>query len=65
MKKREVHILWTGGLDSTYRVVELSKTDCVIHPHYIIITSRRTVSNELRSISDITAILNSDKRTRA
>lgn len=65
MQKREVHILWTGGLDSTYRVVELSKTDCVIHPHYIIINGRRTVKNELRAISDITDILNSDERTIA
>lgn len=62
---RIVHILWTGGLDSTYRVVELSRQECVIHPHYMIITSRRTVENELRAISDITAILNSDKRTIA
>ena len=65
MQKREVHILWTGGLDSTYRVVELSKTNCAIHPHYIIINGRRTVKNELKAISDITTILNSDKRTKA
>lgn len=65
MQKREVHILWTGGLDSTFRVVELSQTDCVIHPHYIIITGRGTVENELKAISEITTILNSDKRTRA
>lgn len=65
MKKREVHILWTGGLDSTYRVVELSRTDCVVHPHYIIITGRSTVENELKAISDITDILNSDERTIA
>ena len=65
MQKREVHILWTGGLDSTYRVVELSQTDCVIHPHYIIINGRGTVENELKAISDITDILNSDERTIA
>ena len=65
MEKREVHILWTGGLDSTYRVVELSRTDCVIHPHYIILTGRRTVKKELKAISKITTILNSDKRTIA
>ena len=64
MDKRIIHIFWTGGLDSTYRVVELSRQDCVIQPHYIL-TSRRTVENELRAISDITKILNSDKRTIA
>ena len=65
MQKKEVHILWTGGLDSTYRVVELSRQECVIQLHYIIINGRRTVKNELRAISDITTILNSDKRTKA
>ena len=65
MDNRVVHIFWTGGLDSTYRVVELSRTECVIQPHYIIINGRSTVDNELRAISDITAILNSDKRTKA
>ena len=59
-----VHIFWTGGLDSTYRVVELSRQECVIQPHYII-TGRSTLKNELKAISDITAILNSDKRTKA
>lgn len=65
MQKREVHILWTGGLDSTYRVVELSRQECIIQPHYIIINGRSTVENELKAISDITAILNSDERTIA
>ena len=64
MDHRIVHILWTGGLDSTYRVVELSKQECVIQPHYLI-TNRSNVENELRAISEITAILNSDKRTIA
>ena len=64
MDNRIVHIFWTGGLDSTYRVIELSRQKCVIQPHYIL-TSRRTVENELKAISDITAILNSDKRTIA
>ena len=65
MDNRIVHIFWTGGLDSTYRVVELSRQECIIQPHYIIITGRSTVENELRAISDITNILNSDERTKA
>lgn len=65
MDNRIVHILWTGGLDSTYRVVELSRKECVIQPHYITLTGRGTVENELKAISDITAILKSDKRTKA
>lgn len=64
MDKRIVHIFWTGGLDSTYRVVELSRKDCVIQPHYVI-DSRKSIRNELRAISEITKIINGDKRTKA
>ena len=64
MENRIVHIFWTGGLDSTYRVVELSRQECVIQPHYII-SKRKSVENELRAISEITTILNRDKRTIA
>ena len=64
MNNKIIHTLWTGGLDSTYRVVELSRQECVIQPHYIL-TSRRTVKHELKAISEITKILNSDKRTIA
>lgn len=64
MDHRIVHIFWTGGLDSTYRIVELSRRKCVIQPHYII-TSRDSVKYELRAISEITSILNNDKRTVA
>jgi len=59
-----VHILWTGGLDSTYRMVELSRKKCVIQPHYVI-DNRKNIKNELKAIQDITAILNNDKRTIA
>lgn len=68
MEKREVHILWTGGMESTYRVVELSKTDCVIQPHYIIYKyrgKRKSKDYELRAIRKITEILKKDDRTRA
>ena len=65
-KKRVVHILWTGGLESTYRVVELSRTDCVIQPHYIIVKELRKNHNyELKAIQKITEILKRDERTKA
>ena len=64
MDNRIVHILWTGGLDSTYRMVELSREKCVIQPHYVI-DNRKTIKNELKAISEIANILNSDKRTIA
>lgn len=66
MEDRIVHILWTGGLESTYRVVELSKTDCVIQPHYIIFEGiRKSQKYELKAIKKITEILKKDQRTRA
>lgn len=64
MDNRIVHILWTGGLDSTYRMVELSRKKCVIQPHYVIV-NRVNIKNELKAISEITRILNSDRRTIA
>ena len=64
MDNRIVHILWTGGLDSTFRIVELSRKRCVIQPHYVIV-NRKNIRNELKAISEITRILNSDKRTIA
>lgn len=63
-----IHILWTGGLESTYRVVELSRTDCVIQPHYIIYKyrgKRKSKEFELRAIRKITEILKIDPRTKA
>jgi 7-cyano-7-deazaguanine synthase len=63
MDNRIVHILWTGGLDSTYRMVELSRQKCVIQPHYAMV--RKNVKYELKAISEITTILNSDKKTIA
>lgn len=68
MEERVVHILWTGGLESTYRVVELSQTDCIIQPHYIIYKyrgKRESKDYELRAIHKITDILKKDKRTKA
>lgn len=64
MENRIVHIFWTGGLDSTYRMVELSRKECVIQPHYII-TSRKSVDQELRAMAKILSLLQSDKRTIA
>ena len=63
-KKRVIHILWTGGLDSTYRIVELSKRDCVIQPHYVP-TDATFRKYELRAIESITSILTENDKTKA
>ena len=62
---RTIHILWTGGLDSTFRVVELSRRKCTIQPHYISTRKKKSLSNELEAIKTMTRILKSDRRTQA
>lgn len=64
-KIQAINILWTGGLDSTFRVVELSRCSCTIQPYYIVIGKRKSLSNELNAIRKISGILRKDKRTQA
>lgn len=33
--KNKVNILWTGGWDSTYRMIELSRKELDVNPIYI------------------------------
>lgn len=61
---RTINILWTGGLDSTFRVVELSQRKCTIQPYYFV-TKRKSLRHELNAIRKITRILRKDKRTQA
>lgn len=36
MKEREViNVLWTGGYDSSFRIVQLSKNKVTIQPYYL------------------------------
>ncbi len=62
---RTINILWTGGLDSTFRIVELSQCNCTIQPYYMLIETRKSFHHELKSINKISRILRNDKRTRA
>lgn len=61
---RKINILWTGGLDSTFRVVELSRSRCTIQPYYIVM-NRKSLHHELNAIAKISRILRKDKRTLA
>jgi 7-cyano-7-deazaguanine synthase in queuosine biosynthesis len=48
------NILWTGGWDSTYRVLHLVMVEKkVVQPHYIFDTARRSSPRELQAISEI------------
>jgi hypothetical protein len=44
-----VNLLWTGGWDSTFRLLELSTKEIVIQPYYIR-DNRRSEANELRAM---------------
>jgi 7-cyano-7-deazaguanine synthase len=52
-KNPHVNILWTGGFDSSLRMVQLSKYQVTIQPYYIC-DNRRSEQNELNAISAIT-----------
>jgi 7-cyano-7-deazaguanine synthase in queuosine biosynthesis len=47
-----VNILWTGGWDSTYRIVTLSEKDVIIQPYYLS-DNRKSEKNELNAIENI------------
>lgn len=54
-----VYIFWTGGWDSTYRVVELSRmSNIIVKPIYIFDPNRKSHDYELKAINKITELLN-------
>lgn len=49
-----IHVLWTGGWDSTFRVLQaLIIENEVVQPHYIIDPARRTFSDEIIAMHHI------------
>lgn len=59
----KVNILWTGGLDSTYRILELSMQEVVIQPYYLASVNPST-QYELRAIVDLVEIILKRSQTR-
>lgn len=56
--ERCVRILWTGGWDSTFRVLYATLVDGKqVEPHYIIDTARPSSLRELQAIADVKALL--------
>ena len=51
-----VQIFWTGGFDSTFRMVQLSRCPVKIQPHYVS-NDRKSQNTELASIARITSML--------
>ncbi len=54
--KKQINILWTGGLDSTYRVLELSTQDVTIQPYYLASVNPDT-EREIQAIHELTEII--------
>lgn len=65
MQNNIIHTLWTGGLDSTARIVELSRKSLIIQPYYLIDQNRPSTSFELKAMEQIRDRLLSDKKTLA
>lgn len=59
-----INILWTGGWDSTYRVLQLSRMNVILQPHYIVHENRRSANYELEAIAKIADDIFKDSRTQ-
>lgn len=60
-----VNVLWTGGLDSTARIVELSRKPLTIQPYYIVDNHRVSTKKEVEAMKNIKETLLADKLTKA
>lgn len=54
--KKIVKIFWTGGLDSTFRILQLSHYPIIIKPFYLR-DNRKSELKEINAINQITKIL--------
>lgn len=42
-------LLWTGGFDSTFRLCQLAREECVVQPYYVVHPLRNSVGNEMEA----------------
>lgn len=53
-----IHLLWTGGWDSTFRLIDLVlMRKCRVQPHYILDASRRSTDHELHAMTELRNLL--------
>ncbi|SET77429.1 Queuosine biosynthesis protein QueC [Marinobacter segnicrescens] len=57
-EQKPANVLWTGGWDSTYRVIQLVRQGRPVNPHYIIDNNRDSTDIEIKTIKRISSILN-------
>lgn len=60
-----VKVLWTGGSDSTYRILELSKKNVTIQPYYVVNKGRPSLDNELKAMDKIRDLIIKKETTKA
>lgn len=61
----DVRILWTGGFDSTLRILQLSRMDVIVQPYYLVDSKyRNSIKNELEAMEAIMADIKADPLTR-
>jgi len=58
-----INILWTGGWDSTFRIIVLAQKKCIIQPYYIR-DKRKSEKHELEAIKTITNDLRQNPTTK-
>jgi len=58
-----ITVLWTGGMDSSCRMIQLSKSPVHIQPVYLM-DNRRSEQKELNAISEITRDIKNHPETR-
>lgn len=61
--KKIVDILWTGGFDSTFRIVQLSRYKVLIQPYYLS-DQRKSEPYELKTIEQIVKKLRAHEMTK-
>ena len=63
---KKVQVLWTGGWDSTFRIVQLSRMDGVeVQGVYIAGDGRHSENYEIRAINNVIEALNKKQETKA
>ena len=58
MASNHVNLFWTGGYDSTFRLLQLVlEQGRTVQPHYIIDPTRQSLRNEVKAIREIKSLL--------
>lgn len=56
-----VDLLWTGGWDSTFRLLQLLwTTEVTVRPHYLVDEDRRSLAREMKAIKEIREDIRND-----